>query len=133
MGDNSDHSNPKLRRVCLSPTEAISTPFGLLTYLVETDTESGPALFFTAEVTKAVDEYRDIIKALKTLKKLSTPVRLVLLIFPVPSALSPKDSERIRMTGLAPAYAHTLESWIGDTSVNSVEEFLKNHHTNEEG
>jgi hypothetical protein len=123
MASDGDHEHSEMDFIC--------TPYGHITFMVQVETPFGLDRMCTSDLLEAVDAFRETVDNL-TKSKVSTPVQLMLVIVPPLDSISEEDREAALKGNQVPAYGHTLETWIGNPDVNSVEEFLKNHPTNEQ-
>jgi hypothetical protein len=122
MPSDDDHEHSEMDFIC--------TPYGHITFMVQVETPSGLNRMYTSDLLEAADSFRETIDGL-TKAKVSTPVQLLLVIVPNLDAMSEEDRETALKGEITPAYGQTLETWIGNPDVSSVEEFLRNHPTNE--
>jgi hypothetical protein len=125
MSSDGDHEHDH------SEMDFICTPYGHITFMVQVETPFGLNRICTSNLLEAAYTFRETVDAFTKIKR-NTPVQLVLVIVPPLDSISEEDREAALKGNQVPAYGHTLETWIGEPDVNSVEEFLKNHPTNEQ-
>lgn len=115
-----------------APREMLCTPFGHIGFAVEIEMQTESFMIHSADICEVVDRYRKEIETMKSKGVTSQYVKLLMIVVKPYQLLTEEDRVIEATEGVVAAYVHTLETWIGEPNVSSVEQFLRNHKLNRE-